>query len=288
MKFVTFTLKSAPNDFLQGARLPGVLIDDDHVVDLSPLGYASILSIIEAGAPALELVRSAVPTLNPIAFADVILQAPVTRPPRIFGIGLNYRSHAAESKLDVASVPTVFLKLASSVTGPDHPIVIPAATTQADYEAELAVVICRPGHKVAAADWQSYVFGYTILNDVSARDVQFATSQWTLSKSFPTFAPFGPAIVTADEIPDPHSLDISLSIDGETLQSANTRDLIFKIPELIAYISSIAPIEAGDIISTGTPEGVGLGRTPPRWLKPGEEIVIDITGLGRLRNRTTS
>ena len=133
-----------------------------------------------------------------------------------------------------------------------------------------------------------YVLGYTICNDVSARDIQLATSQWNLGKSFPTFTPLGPAITTADEVSDPHNLQISLSIDGETMQDSNTSDLIFKIPAIIAYISSITPLEAGDVISTGTPEGVGLGRTPKRWLKPDEEIIVTIEGLGSLRNRTVA
>jgi 2-keto-4-pentenoate hydratase/2-oxohepta-3-ene-1,7-dioic acid hydratase in catechol pathway len=124
------------------------------------------------------------------------------------------------------------------------------------------------------------------VNDVSARDIQLATTQWTLGKSFPTFTPLGPSVVTSEEIPDPHTLDIRLSIDGEVLQSANTKDLLFRVPQLIEYISSITPLEAGDIISTGTPPGVGLGRSPQRWLRPNEEIVIHIPHIGELRNRT--
>jgi 2-keto-4-pentenoate hydratase/2-oxohepta-3-ene-1,7-dioic acid hydratase in catechol pathway len=130
-----------------------------------------------------------------------------------------------------------------------------------------------------------HVFGYTIMNDVSARDVQRATTQWSLGKSFPTFAPMGPWIVTKDEVPDPHVLDISLTIGGEKLQSSNTHLLIFKIPALIEYISGITPLQVGDVISTGTPAGVGMGRTPQRWLKPGEEMVIAIQGIGELRNK---
>ena len=137
---------------------------------------------------------------------------------------------------------------------------------------------------MTAADWKRYVFGYTILNDVSARDVQLATSQWTLGKSFDTFAPLGPVIVTSDEIADPHVLDIRLSIGGEVLQSSNTRELIFKVPDLIQYISSIVTLQPGDIVSTGTPAGVGLGRTPKRWLRPGEEVAIEIDSIGRLTN----
>jgi 2-keto-4-pentenoate hydratase/2-oxohepta-3-ene-1,7-dioic acid hydratase in catechol pathway len=180
------------------------------------------------------------------------------------------------------------MKLASSLCGPGADVLLPTNAKQTDYEAELAVVIGKPGHHIAPDQWEQHVFGYTIVNDVSARDVQLATSQWTLGKSFPTFTPMGPAIVTRDEIADPHQLDIRLAIDGEVLQSANTRDLIFRIPELIAYLSSIVPLEAGDVISTGTPPGVGLGRTPQRWLKPNEEMVVEIDGLGTLRNRTRS
>lgn len=188
--------------------------------------------------------------------------------------------------MQVQQVPTVFMKLSSTVIGPDTPIILPKLSTQPDYEAEFAFVIGKPGYQIPEASAMDHVFGYTILNDVSARDIQFSTSQWTLGKSFPTFTPLGPAIATADEIPDPHALRISLRIDGETLQDSNTSDLIFKIPSLIAYLSSIIPLEAGDIVSTGTPEGVGLGRTPKRWLRPNEEIIIAIEKLGQLRNRT--
>jgi len=188
--------------------------------------------------------------------------------------------------MKVQAVPTVFLKLASSITGPDTDVLLPADATEPDYEAELAVVIGKGGHRIAAADWEQYVFGYTIVNDVSARGVQLATSQWTLGKSFPTFTPLGPWIVTKDEIPDPHALEIKLTLSGEVLQDANTRDLIFKVPALIEYLSSIVALEPGDVISTGTPPGVGLGRTPPRWLRDGEEMVIEVEKIGTLRNTT--
>jgi 2-keto-4-pentenoate hydratase/2-oxohepta-3-ene-1,7-dioic acid hydratase in catechol pathway len=172
--------------------------------------------------------------------------------------------------------------------GPETDVILPKISTQPDYEAEFAVVIGKAGYQIPAASWKEYVFGYTIVNDVSARDIQLATSQWTLGKSFPTFTPMGPSVVTADEIADPHALGISLAIDGETLQSSNTSDLIFKVPALIDHISHLTPLEAGDVISTGTPEGVGLGRTPQRWLKPGEEMVVTIEGLGSLKNRTVA
>ncbi len=303
MKLVTFstqseTAKETPltaSSPVAGATLslgiptPGVLLGGqgrEELADLSSLGYPSVLSIIEAGPSALDEIRAKLDKVPHLLLSTVTLHAPIPRPPRIFAIGLNYQKHAAESNMQVQNVPTVFMKLSSSVVGPGHPIVLPKLSTQTDYEAEFAVVIGAPGYQIAAEDWQRHVFGYTICNDVSARDIQLSTSQWTLGKSFPTFTPLGPAITTADEVADPHALAISLTIDGETLQSSNTSDLIFKLPDLIAYISSITPLKAGDIISTGTPEGVGLGRTPKRWLKPNEEVTITIEKLGQLRNRT--
>ena len=186
--------------------------------------------------------------------------------------------------MEIPKVPTIFMKLVSAVIGPEETVRIPAMTQQPDYEVELAIVIGKAGRRIPAEQWEEHVFGYTILNDVSARDVQLATSQWTLGKSFDTFCPLGPAIVTKDEMGDPHRLDICLSIGDEVLQHSNTRELIFKAPELIAYISSVTALEPGDIISTGTPAGVGLGRKPQRWLQPGETMVAEIEGIGVLRN----
>ncbi|HWZ51893.1 MAG TPA: fumarylacetoacetate hydrolase family protein [Granulicella sp.] len=272
MKFISF---SSNNGAVRGGVLEG-----DRVRPLTQTGADPVLAHIQSGRPHPELDGSS------LLLDDVRLLAPLRHPPRIFGIGLNYREHAAESKMVVQSVPTVFLKLASSITGPDSDVLLPPEATQPDYEAELAVVIGKPGHHIAVEDWEQHVFGYTIVNDVSARGVQLATSQWTLGKSFPTFTPLGPAVVTRDEVPDPHALDIRLSLGEEIMQSANTSDLIFRIPQLIAHLSSIVGLEAGDIISTGTPPGVGLGRTPPRWLQPGEEMVIEIERIGTLRNHT--
>jgi 2-keto-4-pentenoate hydratase/2-oxohepta-3-ene-1,7-dioic acid hydratase in catechol pathway len=282
MKLVVYTRAGV-------SGLVGVL-ENDRVTDVTEWIGGDLLSLLKKGDEGISQLQASIAKESSQSFSvdSVTIEAPVVPHVRIFGIGLNYEEHAAESKMQPQKVPTVFLKLASSVVGPGHDIKLPSISTQPDYEAELAVVIGKGGHRIAAADWEQHVAGYTIVNDVSARDVQLATSQWTLGKSFPTFTPLGPAIVTADEIADPHALGISLAIDGETLQDSNTRDLIFRIPQLIEYISSLAPLEAGDIISTGTPEGVGLGRTPQRWLKPGEEMVITIEGLGQLRNRTVA
>ncbi len=268
-----------------GNPRPG-LLHQDAVIDLTSVGsYQDTLAVIANGLDAAtNIAKVAEASGQRAPLSEVKLLAPIARPPRIFCIGLNYRDHALESNMELPRVPTVFFKLVSAIVGPDAAIELPRLTQQADYEAELAVVIGPGGKNIAAADWRKHVFGYTILNDVSARDVQLATSQWSLGKSFDTFAPLGPAIVSAAEVTDPHRLDIRLAVNGELLQSSNTQELIFPIPELIAYISSIAPLETGDIISTGTPAGVGLGRHPQRWLRPGDEVVIEISSLGRLRN----
>ncbi|MGC1298377.1 MAG: fumarylacetoacetate hydrolase family protein [Alloacidobacterium sp.] len=274
MKFVTFSEAS-------GMMRPGLLVDDS-VVDISSR-FRNVLSVIHGSAEALSAAESLI-SGSRIPLNKVTLLAPIQDPPRIFCVGLNYRDHAVESKMEIPKVPTIFMKLASALVGPGAAIELPSISKQPDYEAEFACVIGKGGSRIARDDWQEHIFGYTILNDVSARDVQLATSQWTLGKSFHTFAPLGPAIVTKDEIADPHALDVKLSIDGEVLQNSNTRELIFKLPDLIAYISSITPLQAGDIISTGTPAGVGLGRNPQRWLKAGETIAIEVSGLGALVN----
>jgi 2-keto-4-pentenoate hydratase/2-oxohepta-3-ene-1,7-dioic acid hydratase in catechol pathway len=276
MKLVTFSDAS-------GIARAGVLADSS-VVDISSR-FRSVLSIIHGGAEALDAANQLASTASsPIPLDQVKLLAPLQEPPRIFCVGLNYRDHAVESKMEIPEVPTIFLKLSSALIGPNAAIELPSISSQPDYEAEFACVIGKGGSRIAREDWQEHVFGYTILNDVSARDVQLATTQWTLGKSFNTFAPLGPAIVTKDEIADPHTLDVKLAIDGEELQHSNTRELIFKLPDLIAYISSITPLQAGDIISTGTPAGVGLGRSPQRWLRPGETVMIEVSGLGTLVN----
>jgi 2-keto-4-pentenoate hydratase/2-oxohepta-3-ene-1,7-dioic acid hydratase in catechol pathway len=251
---------------------------------ITPLDYPTALAFIQAGEQAWH----AATTATPIPLADVQLLAPLDRPGKLLCVGLNYRDHAVESKMELPKVPAVFTKFSNAITGPGTNVVLPKQTTQPDYEAELAIVIGKRGRNILAADWQQYVFGYTILNDVSARDVQFATSQWSLGKSFDTFAPMGPSIVTKDELTDPHALDIKLTIAGEVLQHSNTRELIFKAPDLIAYLSSIMTLEPGDIISTGTPSGVGFGRTPQRWLRPGESMTIEIEGIGTLTNPIVS
>lgn len=278
MRFVTFEL--------DGRARPGVVTERDRITDLSR-GYSSLLDLIEdssnAEAKVEELVRKVQPS-ETLSLNSARLLAPIPRPRKLICVGLNYRDHAEETGSEIPKVPTIFNKFATSVIGQLAPIVLPKVSNAPDYEAEFAFVIGRRGRHIPAENWKQHVFGYTIVNDVSARDYQRATTQWLMGKTFDTFAPMGPWIVTADEIPDPHALDISIEINGEVLQSSNTRNLIFKIPDLIAFLSSVFTLEPGDIISTGTPAGVGFARKPPRYLKPGDDVVVKIPAIGELRN----
>jgi 2-keto-4-pentenoate hydratase/2-oxohepta-3-ene-1,7-dioic acid hydratase in catechol pathway len=279
MRFVTFESG--------GKSRPGLLTSKDQVVDLSAAGFSSILELIEAGPAGrskAEAFTATAGTDNQYALKSVKLRAPIPRPRKLICVGLNYRDHAAETGAQIPDVPTVFNKFATAVIGPGDDIVLPKVSKSPDYEAEFAFVIGTGGRHIAASDWQKHMFGYTLINDVSARDYQRATTQWLMGKTFDTFAPMGPWIITADEIADPHSLDIQLEIDGEILQNSNTRELIFKIPDLIAFLSSVFTLEPGDIVSTGTPAGVGVARNPQRFLRPGEEVTVRIPGIGELVN----
>jgi 2-keto-4-pentenoate hydratase/2-oxohepta-3-ene-1,7-dioic acid hydratase in catechol pathway len=279
MKFVTFRRSGATPE--AGALL------GETVVSLSAAGFADMPAVLASGAEGrarIDRFAAKPPAESVFPLSAVRLLAPVPRPPKLICLGLNYRDHIAEAKRDIPSVPVIFTKFSNVVIGPGEAIVLPKNSAKPDYEAEFAFVIGPGGRHIAAEDWLRHVFGYTIFNDVSARDVQSATSQWTMGKSFDTFAPMGPCLVSADEILDPHALDLSLSIAGVELQHSNTRELIFRIPELVAYLSSIVTLEPGDVVATGTPGGVGFARRPPRYLKAGDEVVIRIDGLGELRN----
>lgn len=279
MRFVTFRNP-------QGAPEPGVAAND-QIIGLHGAGFGSLIDVIAGGAGAIEKVRQWLsnPGQSSVhAAAAVKLLAPIPQPPKIICVGLNYRDHAEESNMAIPERPTIFSKFNNTVTNPGDPIVLPKNSTQPDYEAEFAFIIGKGGRHVAAENWKDHVFGYMNLHDVSARDFQLATTQWLMGKTFDTFAPMGPYVVTADEIADPHNLKITCTISGEVLQNSNTRHLIFNIPHLVAYLSSVFTLEPGDIISTGTPAGVGFARKPPRWLRAGDECVIEVEGLGQLRN----
>ncbi len=271
---------------INGSRHAGVALAET-AVSLAGAGYTDVLTFVAGGAEALA--KAAEYVANPPAeavfpLADVKLLAPIPRPQKIICIGLNYHDHAIESKMALPEKPIVFSKYSTSVIATGENIVLPKMSTKPDYEAEFGVVIGPGGKNIKAADWKSHVYGYVNINDVSARDIQLGSSQWMMGKTFDTFCPMGPWLVTADEIADPHNLPIWLTVNGEKLQNSNTKELIFNIPHLIEYLSAIMTLEPGDIISTGTPAGVGLGWNPPKWLKPGDEVVVCVEGLGELKN----
>ena len=219
---------------------------------------------------------------TPLAKARLL--APIPKPGKITCVGLNYAHHAREQGHEPPKSPIFFLKSGNTVCGPGDPIHLPPNSSQVDYEAEFAVVIGKGGSRISEGDAYDHVAGYMILHDVSARDLQFSDGQWYRGKSCDTFAPTGPWIVTRDEIKDPHKLRISLTLNGEVMQDSNTSNLIFSVPYLISYLSQSATWEVGDVISTGTPPGVGVFRKPPIFLKAGDTVSVTVEGLGTLTN----
>jgi 2-keto-4-pentenoate hydratase/2-oxohepta-3-ene-1,7-dioic acid hydratase in catechol pathway len=212
------------------------------------------------------------------------LGPPVWDPPKVICLGLNYRDHAAEAGLDAPCSPVFFAKWANSLIGPHDAIQPPNAAQQVDYEGELAVVIGTPGRDISSTDALSHVAGAMVFNDVSARDLQAASPTWMTGKAIDTFAPCGPELVLVDEITDLQALSIRTRVNGETVQNGTTASMIFSIADAIAYLSQIMTFETGDILTTGTPAGVGFSRNPPRFLKPGDVVEVEIGGIGTLRN----
>jgi 2-keto-4-pentenoate hydratase/2-oxohepta-3-ene-1,7-dioic acid hydratase in catechol pathway len=222
----------------------------------------------------------------PVPIEEVDFAAPVSNPTKIVAVGLNYKDHIKESKGEIPDVPLIFAKFPNSLTGHDKPIVWdPSVTRKVDFEAELAVIIGKEIHNCKVQDAMAAVFGYTCGNDVSARDLQFGDGQWVRGKSLDTFCPLGPWIVSSDEIDDPHSLDIRCFLNGEIMQESNTGMMIFRLPQLISFLSRYFTLNPGDILMTGTPHGVGAFREPSIYMKGGDEVVVEIKGIGRLRNR---
>lgn len=231
---------------------------------------------------ALENPHAAQAVAHPLA--EIRYLPPVIRPQKILAIGANYRAHCEESGMPLPQKPIVFVKVPSALIAHDEAIVYPRITQELDYEGELAVVIGRRARNVPAEEAMAYVAGYTVMNDVTARDLQRTEGQWTRAKGCDTFAPCGPWLVTADEIEDPHALTIETRVNGELRQRSSTGDMIFSIPALIAHISAAITLLPGDIITTGTPAGVGVYRQPKGLLQPGDEVTIRIEGIGELRN----
>jgi 2,4-didehydro-3-deoxy-L-rhamnonate hydrolase len=211
------------------------------------------------------------------------MTVPIPRPGKIVCVGLNYKDHAEEQGVELPAAPLFFAKYPTALIGPGDPIVIPPVVTKCDYEAELGVVLGATVRSVSKENALEAVAGYLVANDVSARDLQFADGQWTRGKSPDTFCPVGPLVPAAD-VPDPHALPIRAILNGETMQDSSTANLIFGIDEIISYASQTSTLEAGDLVLTGTPAGVGVFRDPPRLLQPGDEITIEIDGVGSLTN----
>jgi acylpyruvate hydrolase len=221
--------------------------------------------------------------LVPVEEAELL--APVLNPGKVVCLGLNYRAHAAEGHWDPPEHPILFHKTAGALIGRDQAIRIPHVTNQVDYEGELAVIIGKRGKYINESSALDYVAGYSNANDVSARDLQFRTRQWTTGKMLDTFCPLGPALVTRDEVPSPNNLEIKTTLNDMVVQHANTSEMIFNVPFIISYVSSLATLDPGDVILTGTPEGIGNAREPKLFMKPGDVVNVEIEGLGVLSNR---
>ena len=262
------------------------VVKADSIVPFT--GFATMLSLIEAGPEGLDRVRAETDAAAPAcSVADATLLAPIERPGKYLAIGMNYAKHLAEAdRLGVARAAhqTWFNKQTTCISGP-YDEIDPGVTEKLDYEVELGAVIGRRAKGVSAADAKAHVFGYLVANDVSARDWQFHTPTFTMGKSFDTHGPIGPWIVTADEIDDPHALDLRAYVNGELRQSSNTREMVNDLWQQIAYLSTAFTLEPGDLIATGTPEGVGVGMEPPVFLKPGDVVRCEVEKIGAIENR---
>jgi len=263
-----------------------VAIDDDGMVPLKELEFnGSMLEFIQADKSIQDILEKEFKKANKKSLDDVEFDAPYRNPSKIIAIGLNYVDHASESKMELPKNPLVFTKFPSSIISATDTILIPEKLTdEVDFEVELGVIIGKRAKNVSKEDALSHVFGYTVLNDISARDLQFEDKQWVRAKSLDTFCPLGPVIVTADEIEDPQNLHLTCSVNDKTLQDDNTKNMIFGVADLISQVSTYFTLEPGDLIASGTPSGVGFSRKPPIFIKPGDTVTTKIEGIGTLVN----
>lgn len=274
MKLVTFT---------QAGRTRIGRVDGDRVLDLSAAGLpGDMLTLLAGGAESMQ--RAAAATGSSYALADVTLCAPVLRPPKILAVGLNYKDHIEETGLETPKFPMFFNKQSTAAHGPYTPFHLPRVSDKLDYEGELGFVIGRRCRHVPRARAHEVIAGFVVCNDVSVRDWQMRAQTFTLGKSFDTHAPFGPCIVTSDEVGDPHDLSLKTWVNGELRQNSNTRHLVFDCYEQIETLTAAFTLEPGDLILTGTPSGVGIGFDPRRFLKEGDVVRIEIAKLGYIEN----
>ena len=282
MKLVSFRRTHQDGDGADETWKPGALLDGDRVIPLT--GERSVRQILTDGEAALSRIEKSLDRETFLPLSEVILGPPVPDPDKIICIGLNYREHAGEVDMEMPAAPILFPKFRNSLVGDGADIVMPDLTSKGDYEGEMAVVIGRRCKGVSEEDALGVVAGYMPFNDVSARDLQMQTSQWAAGKALDTFAPCGPALVTADEIGDVQDLNLRTRLNGEEVQSSNTSLMLFPVRTLIAFISSLMTLEPGDVIATGTPSGVGFTREPPLVLKPGDRVEVEIDSVGLLSN----
>jgi len=280
----------------QGSAEPyAAVMDGNSFVDLHATDSSlpiSVREIISEGKAALNAAKLASSSPQAVRHnkAGVKLLPPIPDPPKIICLGLNYRDHAIESGATIPKEPILFSKYATALIGHEGPIVLPPVSREVDYEAELVIVVGKRGRNIPTAEAMTFVAGYTVGHDVSARDWQLKKEgkQWMVGKTFDTFAPTGPVMVTSDELTDPHRLPIRLRLNGQTMQESNTGQMIFDVPSVIAYLSQVFTLEPGDLIFTGTPPGVGFARKPPVFLKDGDVVEVEIEGIGVLRNPVIS
>jgi acylpyruvate hydrolase len=302
MKLVTYRLHGRPRlgalagdrvvdlqSAYQAALRESADTDELAVAELRvPSDLAGLLrggrTSLGAARYALEFAEAQAPEKLSSPLDSVALLAPIQRPGKVVCVGLNYRSHLQEIGEPVPRFPILFHKAATSLIGNEQAIVLPRISRQVDYEGELAIVIGKQGRYIPEADALAYVAGYTCANDVSAHDIEFRTSQWTSGKMIDTFCPLGPVMLTADEVADPNHLHLRTLLNGNVVQDCCTSDMHFTVRFLISYISSLATLEPGDLILTGTPAGIGCNRQPPVFLKPGDQVSVEINGIGKLTN----
>lgn len=272
--------------FQDGAAAKLGVVEGDEVVAVAGAGVPNdVLGVIEGGAATRAAVQGAINTGRRHKLGDVKAALPIARPPKMVCIGLNYALHAKEGGHDIPTYPSVFLRMTSSLIAAEADVIRPKISEQLDYECELAIVIGKGGRHISEADALDHVFGYTLFNDVSVRDFQRKTAQWTPGKNFDGTGPLGPAIVTADELPPGASgLQITTRVNGKTMQDSNTSDMIFSTKRIIAVLSEFMTLEPGDVIATGTPSGVAHARKPPAWMKSGDVVEVEVEGIGVLRN----